>query len=104
MAPQHEELNSFLVDKGLRGREAILSTKVTEMHAQKIATAHCRRWGSLLVYLDFEDSTAVRQDINANYNTEQAKRQGFFDVWLERDDATYKALINALLHIARPKG
>ena len=101
MAPQHEELNSFLAKKGLKGKEAILATKVTDIHAEKIAAAHCLKWTSLLVYLDFEDPRAKRQDIDATYTTPQKKREGFFDVWLERDDATYKALINALLHIGQ---
>ena len=101
MAIEHKDLYSFLVKKGLKGKEAILSTRVTEAHAQEIAVAHCLKWAYLVVHLGFKDSTAIRHDIktNANYNNEQERRQRFFDVWRERDDATYRALINALLHI-----
>lgn len=99
----HKDLSSTLKRYGLGEGDAILCRQVSYGHSQEIAVAHCRQWMWLPVRLDMENPQIVKEDIEREYQGARERTQRFFNAWREQKgkEATYKVLINALLHINR---
>ena len=98
----HKDFSKVLKINGIKETDAILSTKVTDLHALDIADAHCSEWASLLVVLGIENSSSVKKDIEKKHvGDAKEQRKEFFEVWKKQKgkEATYKVLINALLQI-----
>ena len=80
-------------------KERDCSKPVSNIHLEKISRSLCRDWKRLPPYLKLE-STIVA-DIKSSSDSEKDKRHAFFSEWkvVKGSDATYKALIGALLEI-----
>ncbi len=101
MTLEHQQFSRVLELSGLNENDDILHTEVSDAHIQKIAEAHCREWQNLPVHLSMKNTRTVAKDIKKNISGVKEQTEEFFDVWKTKkgNDATYYALINALLHI-----
>ena len=75
------------------------SKQVSDIHLQKLTRTHITKWRLLPPILGLEE--AMKDDIDHESGDEGEKQYKFFTGWKEMQgaDATYKALINALLKI-----
>ena len=100
----HEDFSKILKRCNLKENDAVLDNEVSTLHATEIAAHHCHEWGRLLVYLfsENEKPDSIKKDIEKKVGEPQQQREEFFNVWIKKkgNDATYKALISALLHIS----
>ncbi len=73
--------------------------QVSDRHLAELSRTHCRNWRQLPPYLYM--ASIVEHDIDCDSRGERKKREDFFKEWKEMkgSDATYKALIGALLKI-----
>ncbi len=101
MSSKDQVLSRVLKHYGLNETDKILYTEVSEAHIQEIAEAHCREWPRLPVFLCMENPRKVPKDIEDDVRGAKKQRVKFFDVWKteKKTDATYYALINALVSI-----
>ena len=76
------------------------NTQISDSHLQKISQSCCKKWRSLPSYLKMED--IVASDIDYESKGEEEKRHAFFKQWKQKrgSNATYIALISALLEIS----
>ena len=97
MASSISEMNSLL--KQYKIKEEDVNREVTNIHIDKISRSHCEKWKSLPAYLEMEG--IVASDIEKKPIEEEEKRNNFFSKWKEEkgSEATYKALIGALLEM-----
>lgn len=79
--------------------ESACNEKITNVHLQEIALKRCRKWRDLLVLLDMEKTEA--DDLDRKQISETEKIKEFLEKWkqVNGSEATYKALMNALLKI-----
>ena len=98
----HKDFSKILKIYHLKENDAVLDNKVSIVHATEIAAHHCHEWRRLLVFLFSEDEepNSIKKDIEKVEGPQQ-QRDEFFNVWKKKKgkEATYKALISALLHI-----
>ena len=73
--------------------------QVSDSHLEELSRTHCKDWRRIPPHLGLEG--IMRDDIDRNGHDERGKRYDFFTGWKERKgaDATYKALMTALLKI-----
>ena len=74
--------------------------QIRDIHLEEISQSHCEKWRSLPSHLKMK--TIIKKDIDRESKSEDEKRLAFFERWQQErgSDATYKALINALLKIS----
>ena len=81
------------------GISSMCGKKVTEQHVLDISQKTCKKWKDLRVFLKMSENSV--SDIEREAGGESDKRKSFFDRWKQEkgSDATYKALLDALLKI-----
>ena len=75
------------------------SKQITDTHLEELSRTHCRHWRRLPSHLEMD--SIVEHDVDSSSTDEGKRRHNFFMKWKERkgSDATYKALITALLKV-----
>ncbi len=78
---------------------AACDSKVTEVHLQEISQNHCSKWRDLPTPLGL--SKMAVNDLEYKPGGEGGKRKAFLETWQQQmgGDATYRALITALLNV-----
>ena len=91
------KIQSLIVRYGLT--EEDVNTKITDMHIGDISRSWCSQWKSLRARLGLDP--IVANDIDRLTLKEEEKRSTFLTTWREKKgcEATYKALISALLAV-----
>ena len=76
------------------------SKQISDSHLQKISLSCCKKWRFLPACFKMEE--IIAEDIDREPKGEDEKRFSFFKQWQQErgSDATYKALISALLEIS----